>query len=476
METTNRIRRHLSGDRDYYRSLVASAAPITVQALISASLNLIDQAFVGGIGPGALAAVSLANSSYFVLAIFLFGVSSGVSVFVAQYWGKRDLEGVRRAAGLGLLLSLGLSLAFMAVTLAFPSALMRIFTDDPTVVDLGASFLLRIAPSYPLTAISFLFYGAMRSTEHARAPLLSTMVALGLNTALNYILIHGLLGFPKMGVVGSATATLVARVVELGITLWIVYGRRLPAAVRLRDVFVVKKEFFFETMRVSLPVMANEGFWVLGTTVYPAIYARMGTDVADALGVFSAIDRLAFVFAIGIGNATAALVGKQIGAGRRDLAYRYGGLSMVIAPITGLAVGALVFLARPLAMVLFGVSGAVRDNAMLLVALGAATLFLKSFSVASIVGVLRGGGDTLVAMLLDTVPMYVLSIPLALYGGLVLHWPLWAVYLAATSDELLKLVTSLARFLSKRWIHDLVNRREDAPAPAAIPEGTPSES
>jgi putative MATE family efflux protein len=465
-------------DHEYYRSLLTIALPITVQALISASLNLVDNVLVSGLGNTALAAVGLANVVFFILAIFLFGVSSGMTVFVAQYWGKKDLEGVRRATGLGVLVSGVLSLVFAVITAVFADELMRVFTNLPEVAALGAVFLRRIAPSYPLMAISFLFYASMRNTEHATPPILASTVAFVLNTVLNYTLIYGYFGAPRMGVQGSATATLVARVVEFGITLWIVYGRKLPSAVGLRHIFRIDPAFLASAMKISLPVMANEGIWVLGVSIYPAIYGRMGEPVIAAVNVMSTLERLSFVFAIGMGNAAAAIVGKQIGAGRKDLAYRYGRLSLLFGPLTGIVIGVAIFLSRPLVLPLFNLSGAALDNAMLVVALSAAFLWVRSFTMVCVVGVLRGGGDTVAALLLDVGPLWIVAVPLAMVGGLVFHWPLLFVYLAASCDEIIKLVLSGIRFLSKRWIHDLVNEPGAVPLPgtaADVPLPAPAE-
>ena len=454
----------LGRDREYYHSLLHIALPISLQGLISASLNLLDNVMVGGLGATALAAVGLANSIFFILMVFLFGVSSGLTVFVAQFWGKKDLEGVRTATGLGMLLSAALSLVFAALTASFPVALMHIFTADPQVVDLGAQFLRRIAPSYPLMAISFLFYASMRNTEHAKPPIVAGSIALVANTALNYVLIYGHFGAPRMGVVGSATATLVARVIELGITLWIVYGRDLPSAVRLRHIFRIDPAFLARVLKISLPVMANEGLWVLGVSIYPAVYARMGTDIIAAVNVLSTLERLAFVFAMGMGNAAAAIVGKQIGAGRKDLAYRYGGLSLFIAPAASVVIGLSLYLSRPILLPLFGLNGAALDDSMLLVALSSGLLWLRSGNMVSIVGVLRGGGDTVFAMFLEIIPLWLVAVPLVVLGGLVFGWPLAFVYLATAVDEILKFFAGLVRYFSRRWIHDLVH-----PAPGADP-------
>jgi putative MATE family efflux protein len=309
-------------------------------------------------------------------------------------------------------------------------------------------------------------------------PILASSIAFVLNTVLNYILIYGYFGAPRMGVQGSATATLVARVVEFGITLWIVYGRKLPSAVGLRHIFRIDPAFLASAMKISLPVMANEGIWVLGVSIYPAIYGRMGEPVIAAVNVMSTLERLSFVFAIGMGNAAAAIVGKQIGAGRKDLAYRYGRLSLLFGPLTGIVIGVAIFLSRPLVLPLFNLSGAALDNAMLVVALSAAFLWVRSFTMVCVVGVLRGGGDTVAALLLDVGPLWIVAVPLAMVGGLVFHWPLLFVYLAASCDEIIKLVLSGIRFLSKRWIHDLVNEPGAVPLPgtaADVPLPAPAE-
>lgn len=249
---------------DFWRKMITLAAPIALQNLVATLLNLVDTLMVGQLGDAAIAAVGLANQLFFLLMLFLFGISSGSAIFMAQYWGKRDLRSIHRVQGLCLALSTLLSLVFGLVGLTAPRWVLSLFSNDPEVVVLGAEYLRIAAIGYLPTAVTQVYASALRSTEQVRAPMAVSIVALGANTTLNYLLILGHMGFPRMGVSGAALATIIARGVECALLLLIVYGKQMTAAAPIRDMLNQRREFYPRFFKTTTPVILNEGLWALG--------------------------------------------------------------------------------------------------------------------------------------------------------------------------------------------------------------------
>ena len=207
--------RRPAADRSFYRSLIAIAAPIAMQNLISALLNMVDTIMIGQLGETEIASVGLANQVTFLLHLFLFGISSGSAIFTAQYWGTRDLANIKRVLGLGLLSACAIATIFLAAGLLLPKQLLSLFSTDETGVVMGSQYLIIIAFSFVMMAVSFTFSSVLRSMGNARLPMYISAFALLFNTALNYVLIFGHFSMPALGVRGAAIATLLARIIEV---------------------------------------------------------------------------------------------------------------------------------------------------------------------------------------------------------------------------------------------------------------------
>jgi len=194
-------------NQQFYRTMVTIAAPIAIQSLIGTSLNMVDTMMIGSLGAESIAAVGIANRIFFLFILFVFGGFSGMSIFTSQFWGQKDLKNIHRVQGIMLTFGFLVSGLFMVLALLFPRQIMQIFIDDPQVISLGVSYMRIIAWSYPLTAMTFAYSYASRSVHRTKLPMAASMVALSLNTFLNFCLIYGNFGFPKWGVAGAATAS-----------------------------------------------------------------------------------------------------------------------------------------------------------------------------------------------------------------------------------------------------------------------------
>ncbi len=445
----------LARDREFFERLFKLALPIVAQQFIMSSLNLVNGMMVGQLGDTAVAAVGLSNQLYFLLNLLLFGVNSGSAIFNAQYWGKQDVHSIHKVMGLALTIGLASGALFTAISFFFPHVALGIYSEDAAVIALGSGYLRIFALSFIFTAVTFCYSFVLRSTGNVRLPMMVSMAALTLNTTLGYCLIFGKLGLPALGINGAAISIGLARLLECVALLWLTYRLKMPAAARLRDMFTLDLKFVGGIMRRVLPVTLNEVFWSLGITTYSVIYARIGTDAIAAMNIVSAVDGLAIVLFIGIGNACAILVGNVIGAGDEKKAHLYAGRSMALAILGSLLVGALVWAFSGPLVSLYKVSPQAALYAQRVLHILSAVLWLRSANMVLFVGIFRAGGDTRFAFFLDAGSIWLIGVTLAAAGAFWLHLPVYWVYLLVMGDEITKFILGLFRYLSRKWIHNL---------------------
>ncbi len=440
----------------FYKSLIVIAVPVILQNLVGSMLNMIDSVMVGGLGKESLAAVGISNQIFFIFALVLFGINASLSVFIAQFWGKKAFDDIKQAISLGIIFSFSFSIVFMTCIFLTPQTFIGIFTKDPAVIKLGVDYISIVAIGYPLTAISMVYSVGLRSIEKAVFPLVSSAISLIVNSVLNYLLIYGKLGFPMLGVKGSAIATVIARVLECTLIVGMVYRKNLAVSCRWKDFKNLNRKFVASILKVALPIITNESLWVLGTSAFAVVYGRMGTVEIASYNILQTLDKISFVVSLGLGSACAVLVGKQIGRGRKDIAYVYGARSNIIAPVVGILIGIIMIAVKAPILSLYDVSTAVKDYAGTLIIMSAAMFTIRSINFTNLIGVLRAGGDAHFVLALEAIPLWLISVPLAIYTGLYLHWPLPYVYLISQTEEIIKCIFGIFRFLSKKWIHNLI--------------------
>lgn len=447
--------RWLTSDRSLYQNLLRIAVPIALQNLLVTSLNMVDTVMIGQLGAVQIGAVAVANQVYFLLMLFLFGVGSGTGVFTAQFWGRRDVKGIRAALGIGLSVGVAGATLFTAVGVAAPRFVIGLYSNDPEVVRLGGQYLAIVAFSYVMTAVSVIFGNVLRTTGNVRLPLYATMISLALNTGLNWLLIFGRFGFPALGVAGAAIATVIARCVEVLIVLFVTYRRKEAAAAHLGELFSARWPFVRHFARTTTPVVLNEIGWSLAMTMYTFVYAHMGTEVIAAYNIADTAIRLSFVLFFGTGNAAAVLVGNTIGRGEVGRAQGIADRLLVIVPVVGVIIGAIVFAVSGLVPQLFNVDAEGRELSATILRIFAFFVPVKVANLHIIVGLLRSGGDTRYSLFLEIGMMWSLGVTSALLGGLLWQFSAPIVYLLTGTEEVAKAIFGTRRVLSGRWIHEV---------------------
>jgi len=447
-------------DKQFLTKTAAIALPVAFQSLLNTVVNMVDTMMIGTLGEVSIAAVGLANKVFFVFSLLIFGISSGASVLGAQFWGNHDVKNIRRVQGLSLLIGLGGSLIFVISGLICPEFVMRIFTDSQESVRVGAIYLAIVCVSYPLTAVTNIHTSLLRSTGVVVAPVVISMITILINVCFNYFLIFGKLGFSAMGVAGAAVATLIARIVECILIMVLVYVRKTALAAKLSELFGYSKSFLREYCRSSLPVVLNEFTWGLGVTMYSLVYGRMidSDSVVAAMTIFETFQNLMQVMVMGLASAAAVVIGNTLGAGDKERAWDEGKKLICLQVLISLVFMVFILLTRNYYAMFYSVSEKVADAVTMLMIVYALYLTSKNVNLMFIVGLFRGGGDTRVGLILDVCGVWVIGVPMAVLGGLVLKLPIWWVYAMVTIEELVKNVVCTWRFKSKKWINNLNER------------------
>ncbi len=443
-------------DKIFLKSMLAIALPIALQNLITSSLNMVDTLMISSLGQTSIAAVGLANQFFFFYILITFGINSGSSIFIAQYWGKEDIPSIRKVLGLAVSLSTIVGIIFTVMALFFPQLIMRILIDEPDVIKIGSDYLRIIALSYLPTAISFAYSVALRTTGRPNVPMQISAISFVTNTVFNYILIFGKLGIPAMGVKGAAWGTVIARFVEIGVTLYAVYSTDGVLAANLKDLTSWGKDFAKRYLKTTYPVILAEGAWSLGQVMYSIAYAKLGEEATAAVQITNTIQNIFFVLVRGIGNACTVMIGAKIGSGDEEEAYEYAKNFMILSIILGLVLGVIQATTPNLTLKLFsGLEPSLYEVSRKLLIVMGLTFVFRVFNSTGIVGVLRGGGDTTFGMILDIGSVWIVGVPLAFIGALLLDIPVYMIFLLVTIEEVIKTIVVIPRFLSKKWIKNI---------------------
>ncbi len=448
-------------EKGFYRRLLALALPILFQNLITNSLGLVDTFMVGTMGQGPLAGVTLANIPVFVVQLMMFGIQSGSSVLISQYRGKGDMKAINRVMGIGMYAAGFIGLVFALIMGFLPKQFMSLFGSDAQVIATAARYARIVGWSYFFDSFVQVYNGVHRAMGNPKRGLYILGVSMACNTFLNWVLIFGNLGAPRLGVEGAALATLLARVLSCSIAVgWAVLDRsfRLDPALLFRPGGEMIRRF----VRFATPVMCNETFWGLGTSLFPTIMGHMdgSEEILAAYAIAGNVTNLCTVGMFAIAGTAAILVGQEIGSGNADKVYSLGALLNALAFLFGLASGA-VFLGLlhlfvvPVLYPLFKLTPSAADICTMMLTMMFLVMPLRSMECTNIVGVLRGGGDVKMATLIDLSPLWVVAIPIAALSGLVFKLGIFWVYLGIISENMVKAVLGLWRFKNGKWIRDV---------------------
>ena len=435
----------------FLKALAAIAIPVALQNLLSTTASMVDTVMLAQLGENTVGAIGLCAQFSSLLFSGYWGFVGGGMLFMSQCWGAKDGKGVCAAYGLMLSCMLAVGLFFCGFASIAPYTVMRLYTDKEALWPIGAEYLRIVGFAYPLQIVSMAMSAMLRSTERVRIPLLASVASLATNLMVNYLLIFGKLGLPRMGVRGAALGTVIAGVVNILMLLALGKKTGHPFLLRFREHFRWTRDFVRGYLTKCFPILCNELLIGVGNMVINIVLGRQSTQAIAALAVFRTFEGFVISFFSGFTNAASVLVGKEVGAGNHELAFTRCKRLVLLTPLAVLA-GCLAFLAfsRPLltAMGLHGESFAI-GRSMLLAFTAIATVRMTNWIQNDS---FRSAGDPVFGTVMEISFMYALVLPCICLAGLAFKLPFLLVFLAAYVDEPIRVVIMLRHTFSGKWI------------------------
>lgn len=450
----------MKSENNFIKNMLKLAFPIAMQQLLVSCAQLVDTAMVTGLGNIVVSSVGVSSRWIFLMNLFYFGISSGSAAMIAQFWGAKEKDNIRKSYGIALIFGAIVAFVFTSAMFFFPAQLVRIFTSEQPVIVTASQYMKIVAFMAPFAAFNQISCVALRSTERVNPPLYTSIISVAVNTALNYILINGKLGFPVLGIRGAAIATLTSTVVQSVLLFAVLRTSKDIYNAKFREFFKLSKNFFRRFSVVCLPVVLNEVAWAIGTNIYAMVFARQGSESYAGYTIFSSIEQIAFVFFVGICHACSIMTGKTIGEGNEKGAYKLAKKFVIMTPIIGVITGSvLAFVRNPLLSLLNIETQAAFDLASSLVLLYCLWLPFRNIPYTLIVGTFRAGGDTKIGIVYDLISLYFIGVPVVAYLGLIAKvdfiYLILAMYLC---EDIPKIAMSIHRFTSKKWIKNLTGK------------------
>lgn len=438
----------------FYKQLYVLVLPIAIQNLIGAMVNSVDVLMLGYVSQSAIAAVSLANQVMFILHIFITGLSSGIAMLVAQYWGKKDTRTIEHILGISLRFSIPISFLFSLATALIPGKIMLIFTNDTNLIALGSSYLRILSISYLFMGFSQMYLCMMRSIERVKFSTITSTCAVLINIVLNACFIFGFLGFPKLGLVGVALATTIARAFELVVCIWDTFQKR-EVHFHVGDIFASASLLFRDFLKYSMPALGNECVWGVAFMLYSVIMGHLNEDIVAANSVVTVVRDLFAVVGFGIAYGGAIILGKTIGEGNMKEARKDARRLIKTAMLSAIVGACLLLLFRPLTFSFVTLSATATKylNQMLLIScyyiLGQIT------NTCLICGVFRAGGDSKFGLICDIISMWVVMVPAGFLAAFFFKLPPMAVYFILCCDEFVKMPFVIWHYKKGKWLQNI---------------------
>lgn len=463
-EKSSTLRHVLFGDWPFYRRVLTVVLPIIIQNTLSNVVSLLDNVMVGQVGTLPMSAVAIVNQLLFVFYLCIFGSISGAGIFGAQFYGQGNLEGVRQTFRFKLVIGGVLTVGALALFLvAGPDLVALYIAADTSPADAAATLgyarqylgvmLVGLLPFFITQAYS----GTLRQCGHAALPMRASMLAMGVNFVFNALLIFGLFGFPRLGVLGAGIATALSRYVELAV---VVLGSRrspekYPYMQGLYRPFRLPKDLAWRILVKSLPLLVNECLWSMGQAMLLQCYSVRGIQVIAAMNICNTISGIFISVFLSLGDATAIIVGQSLGANELDAARRQAWWMLSLSALSCVVIGALLAVCAPVIPHIYNTEPFIRALATRFILVVAVCMPLGAFANAAYF-TLRSGGKTLITFLFDSCFSWVVSVPVAWGLAHFTDMDVVLLFLIVSALDFIKCVLGFVLIKKGVWVKNIV--------------------
>lgn len=436
------------------RQMLTLVVPIAVQQFMLALVSATDAIMLGFVDQTSLSSVSLAGQIQFILNLFVSGIAIGSGIMTAQYWGKGDAKSIEKVMPVALYINLIFGGMFTLLALTIPSGLMSIFTNDVDLIQRGTGYVRAVALSYVICGISQVYLILLKNTDRAALSSKISSFAVVINIILNTILIFGLFGFPKLGVIGAAYATVIARIVEL---IWAFFAVKYTGDVKIRWSGILHTDSTLnkDFLKYSLPVLGAALVWGIAFVLYTVILGHMGSDPVAANSIASIAKSMIQCVVRGVSAGAGILIGNLLGANQLEKAKNYGGRITRISIAIGVVTGVIFMTCSPVIVALAPISEVAREYLQFMMIVLGFNLMAQSVNTTVLDGIFCAGGDAKFDMQGNIGAMWCFGVPLGFIAAFVFHAPVWVVYIIISLDEIVKLPAVYLHYKKYIWVRNI---------------------
>ena len=443
------------GSRPFFHKTLVLMLPVILQQLITIGINFLDNLMIGSFGETPIAAAAFGNQVYAFFQFICMGLGSGAVVMSSQFWGRGELEPMRTTAAMALRVTAAICALFTVLTVLWPGAILRIFTDDAGVIRAGAPYMRLIGTTFLLAGLSSTATYLMRSVGQVSIPLIGSAAAFFLNLFFNWVFIFGKLGAPRLELVGAAVGTVIARAFEFLFVFGYFLLRERKFAFRPRHFALPGGTLRREYIRYSLPVLFSDTLLGLSLSLTSVIYGHISPEISAANSIAGSLVQLITVLNVGMAGAAAIVVGNTIGEGDAPRARREGNTYILLSFLFGLAMVPVLMLLEGPYVGLYKIQGVTAGIVRDMMLCNYFMLPIQTIAYVISKGILRGGGDTRFLLLADSSCVWFISLPLGALAGFVWHLPPFWVYFFLRVEFPLKGVVCFIRYCTGKWIREI---------------------
>ena len=442
-------------DKKFYRSLFSMTFTIALQNVIIFGVNLADSIMIGKFSEEALAGTALVNQIQFLLQMIITGVGAGTLIFSSRAWGAKDVSVIKKISNIALKTAILLSFVLFIPTLIFPHEVLSFLSNEEAVLAEGVKYLKIICFTYPVFAVTNTLLSMLRSVETVKIGFYVSVSTIIINIFLNYLLIFGNFGFPRLGVEGAAIATAIARIIELIIVGIYVKFKDKKICLKLSDLGKTDRELFTSYLKKGTPVLASNTMWGLAMAIQTAILGHLGQSSITAGSIASTVFQIISVVVYATANASGVLVSKMIGENKGEGCKPYVKSLQIIYVLTGIITGAFLFSIKGIILSFYDVSFEAKEMTLHFLIILSLTVIGTAYQMSCLTGIVISGGDTTFIVKNDFIFMWLIVLPISAIFAFVLKFPPEIVFIALKSDQILKCPVAFIKTNSYKWIKKL---------------------
>lgn len=443
-------------EKGFMAGLISLIIPMTLQNFVFALIPVSDTMMLVSLDQDAMSAVSLAAQMTFIMNLFVSALVSGLCIFVAQYWGKKDVDGITRSFGYVIKITLPVLIALWAMAFMLPMGVMAVFSDNDSIINHGINYLKIASFSYIFSGVAQLYGGILKNTGYIKHCTIIGIAMVLMNIGFNALFIFGLWGIPQLSEMGAALGTTLSCFFAM-VAYIVVFNRSGIVKIRIKDVIHTEKSFRKDFSKYATPTLANSIFWGFGFAMISVIMGHLGPDATAANAIAAVAKDLVSCFCFALAYGGAIIVGNELGAGNLEKARKYGDRLCHMAIISGIIAGVLLAASTPIVVKLVNLTPKASHYLTWMLILCVYYLMGRSINSTVISGIFTAGGDTKFGFICDTITMWAFIVPVGALAAFVFKWPVMVVYFLLNLDEMIKLPVVYWYYKKYNWVKNIVD-------------------